>query len=1136
MDEFFGGMDGRFRVSITDSTMMCIVHHAMDKAHEKVKSKEGVVERLNEISKFYELAVMQLEGCLKFVQEETDSCILESNHEEVLEDLTEIRDRLQGRLKESELAISEKDRELTERIENELKLRQALEVKETELVSLRAKLELERTKSEGIEEFVLGNRVSGDEDRDGEFCELKHSVDQQVWNIKQKLGPDYKLIDEERNRGIDNKRIEQMGLDIDILKETLDLAFGKMQNAIFLSQMGPIEQQWKWSIEKDTISVLIKGLTRNFQESFEAKVKKEVVSGLSEHWSDLINEVATLRCELEPLCIQNDKQVDSVKAHNASAPPSISGCKISNIAGEKSSPEKDSCNRTGKSSSKVEEADHKEELTEKEQQEDGSHYVAKMIKNHESIIRKKSEELNWLKREILRENECSSSRGEKNTISLKRRIQDVVVRLDNLMEWNTKLGSTFGYHGATHGDENFLEKRELQFGESIDTLADAWEKIDKVSVSFASREEQENEIRKLRQEKKDAHLQTMIIEETYVTLLKGSGMRTLKVTKLKHRPEKRYFSSPLAKALKDYGSTHDFALSELQDIRAVNNFVEDSTSTNKLGSVEGAVGEDLCAALLREMFKEQNKRTEGYITESLIRDEIYIIVFGETIKSIVGTASNASSQHQEVKVPITSEFFQSAESLVKEDVCMLLFRETVKELKMDIDAYNMESLIWEDIYKFVIVEAVKDAESQIYDNLNGDMLSPNKLYDSLQVSGEDNLIQKMDSLSQCFQVEEDLMLSASSELKEYNAQLDIVSLKSEEMDGHQIFEEFLVDEEHTFSSVSGKLEKALQQLVTSKSLLGELGSNLGIAVGDLEEAHDHMTPRVGVPHVGQPSFHPPKDEEEGQLNTSDSILSPLLGFLHVLVDFERIVHEKLRMNILRLEEVKYNLDPLIELVASLRNKEFLYRKAFVSRCQNLQKAELEVDMLGDQVDVLLGLLEKIYTTLHHYSPALQQYFEVSDILNLIKKELTAGAVDIPNYYTVMAGLGSLVHKQLCFISLLLLLLLLFPDLNTSQDPPVGSPGPGPGQSPHHEPPIETPTSPPTALPPPPYDTPNLPPPPTPATTKGSSGRLSGGQKAGIVIGVLAGTGVLLLGGLVYKKRRDNIRRSWFGTAARRHIL
>ena len=35
------------------------------------------------------------------------------------------------------------------------------------------------------------------------------------------------------------------------------------------------------------------------------------------------------------------------------------------------------------------------------------------------------------------------------------------------------------------------------------------------------------------------------------------------------------------------------------------------------------------------------------------------------------------------------------------------------------------------------------------------------------------------------------------------------------------------------------------------------------------------------------------------------------------------------------------------------------------------------------MDVLLGLLEKIYTTLQHYSPALQQYFEVTFLLGLI---------------------------------------------------------------------------------------------------------------------------------------------------------
>jgi ElaB/YqjD/DUF883 family membrane-anchored ribosome-binding protein len=150
MDEVFSRMGGKVKSSITDSTIMSMLHSRMDKAHERVHSKEGVIARLHEISKFYELAVMQLEGCLKFVLEEADSS-LESSDEEALGDLAEIRDRLEGRLRETELAIAEKDRELTERLENEMKLRHELELKERELESLRATLELERTKTDGIE-------------------------------------------------------------------------------------------------------------------------------------------------------------------------------------------------------------------------------------------------------------------------------------------------------------------------------------------------------------------------------------------------------------------------------------------------------------------------------------------------------------------------------------------------------------------------------------------------------------------------------------------------------------------------------------------------------------------------------------------------------------------------------------------------------------------------------------------------------------------------------------------------------------------------------------------------------------------------------------------------------------------------
>jgi hypothetical protein len=352
--------------------MMGIVHNAMNTAHEKMKSKEGVLERLNGISRFYELAAMQLEGCLKFVRQETHNYILKSSHEQVLSDLTEIWDRLQLRLKESEMAIKDKDRELA---------------------SLRANLNKPvRWKSDPLEEYMVSNRVSGDnDDRDSEFCELKNSVDQQVWHIRQQLEPaEYKLKGKEGNtevlEGMNNKKIEHLDSDIGVLKQTLDLAFGKMQNAIFGSEVGPIEQQWKGAVEKDTMSIVLEGFMRDFQDNVEQQVwkkqEKKVCLGLKEYWSDLMNAVENLRCELEPLAVQND--VPKCKTNEKSSADNFGHANI-----EK------------QRSSKAEEVMQK--LHEEEKKEEEGHFVSKMINNHESIIRKKSveaEKLNILKRKI----------------------------------------------------------------------------------------------------------------------------------------------------------------------------------------------------------------------------------------------------------------------------------------------------------------------------------------------------------------------------------------------------------------------------------------------------------------------------------------------------------------------------------------------------------------------------------------------------------------------------------------------------------------------------------------------------------------------------------------------------------------
>ncbi|KAL9261850.1 hypothetical protein AKJ16_DCAP01878 [Drosera capensis] len=52
-------------------------------------------------------------------------------------------------------------------------------------------------------------------------------------------------------------------------------------------------------------------------------------------------------------------------------------------------------------------------------------------------------------------------------------------------------------------------------------------------------------------------------------------------------------------------------------------------------------------------------------------------------------------------------------------------------------------------------------------------------------------------------------------------------------------------------------------------------------------------------------------------------------------------------------------------------------------------------------------------------------------------------------------------------------------------------------------------------------------PPPPSEPESSKG-LSGGQNAEIAIGVILGVVVVVLGGLVHVKRRENIRRGWYG--------
>ncbi|CAN6249402.1 unnamed protein product [Urochloa humidicola] len=122
-------------------------------------------------------------------------------------------------------------------------------------------------------------------------------------------------------------------------------------------------------------------------------------------------------------------------------------------------------------------------------------------------------------------------------------------------------------------------------------------------------------------------------------------------------------------------------------------------------------------------------------------------------------------------------------------------------------------------------------------------------------------------------------------------------------------------------------------------------------------------------------------------NGNKDMSIPSTKFQAMFMDFEAVTYGKLGTAVLRLRGLDKQLANLAEQVSSLKKSELIYRTAFTRRCCDLQTAETEVDLLGDEVELLLGLLSKTYKALDHYSPVLHHYFGIREMLSMLGKEL-----------------------------------------------------------------------------------------------------------------------------------------------------
>ncbi|XP_051121639.1 WPP domain-associated protein [Andrographis paniculata] len=377
--------------------------------------------------------------------------------------------------------------------------------------------------------------------------------------------------------------------------------------------------------------------------------------------------------------------------------------------------------------------------------------------------------------------------------------------------------------------------------------------------------------------------------------------------------------------------------------------------------------------------------------ESTVREDIYMIFVREKSEQLKRIAEEQFRKEHPAKFTSIQEtsfdaatfdytLMESTMSLMKEDIYMVYFRDMIESWMLETNDRGIESLVRENTNDFIIGEAVRDlcinlSKAQAARQLCIQDRTPRSLNLDFQGStpprsrkfdadGEDILIQKIDSLSKCLDAEEDLMLKASCEIQEHNVNNSLVILNCEENEERDVIKWLITDDESTFTSVSHKLERALQQVYTSKELLVELEQSLE-EPGDEAGEHDDIR----------------------ELVSPNDILGITMQFQLMFEDFDCAVREKLERNRSRLEELKCRINTATEGAALPRKRKLVYKKAFISTSHNLKLAETEVDLLGNQVDDLLCLLHRIHIELHKNAAALSRHFEVYEILKLIKGEL-----------------------------------------------------------------------------------------------------------------------------------------------------
>lgn len=359
------------------------------------------------------------------------------------------------------------------------------------------------------------------------------------------------------------------------------------------------------------------------------------------------------------------------------------------------------------------------------------------------------------------------------------------------------------------------------------------------------------------------------------------------------------------------------------------------------------------------MLKMTGNLTDAHI-ETLVREDVYECI----LKEVIGH-SNTEAEQFNLETSIMQKIYQS------------IFREAVQSAYVPIECRNlelaMESAIIHELCTIIFREAFRDAVTE---------------FDSLKevYTREVGLRASLESKTLEAERAQGLVYEEKEKLEE-----EMLLMAAKVLDKDKLAQESLVASEKLrkqFQQVSQDLHSFQEQLKEQKILVVNRCKEIDLMKCDYNEA----LRRIDLYEKEIRELNEKLKEHDLESRTNlKSIILIVNGLLNKGAAFECKVTESLKWTNIRLQNSASHLQSLNQKANTLRRTGALYKKRLERRCLDLQKAEAEVDLLGDEVETFSSLLEKIYIALDHYSPVLQHYPGIMEILKLIRRELSVGS-------------------------------------------------------------------------------------------------------------------------------------------------